>query len=252
MRRGATRSLAVRIATLATALATVCGCGGDDGPTQTLTPTSATRADVIEALFLGSGPAQVGVVGNGCGIAGPGTWYSYGPGETVDVVVSGSVGAEDRPVIEAAVDDWNQAVGGYFTVRTVTTDDPDPVAGPNEITVVEVSAAQQEAECNRPGTACFLCSRNRLPLLDRCRVVVRNDLTFAPGTVHAHEVAHALGLCHLSGRIPTLRDALMASPQGGQSNAFIFEELDAIGHLYASGLAPGATRPDFVAAGLVD
>lgn len=221
-----------------------------DSPTRPSGPI--TQGDVIEALFLGSGPALRDAVGNGCGIQGPGQWVSYGPGEMVDVVVASSVGEQHLPVIDATIDDLNQAIGGYFSLRAVSTDDPQPTPGSNQITVVEVSPEVQAAECGFVGTACFKCESGKLPLLDRCRVLVRNNLTFAPGTVHAHEIVHAVGLCHVSGRLTILRHALMASPQQGQSNALIPTEMDAIAAVYTSGLSPGARRPQFAAAGLVD
>ncbi len=74
-------------------------------------------------------------------------------------------------------------------------------------------------------------------------------ISFA-GTVHVHELGHALGLCHVNGA--SLPNAVMAIPQRGSSDSFVTMELQAIEAVYASGLEPGATGVEFQQAGLID
>ena len=240
----------IRAGTILTALlAVLWSC--ESSPTNPIQSSGGlTNSHVVEALFLGTGPALDGAISSACVLGGRDVWYGYERGVPVRVVLGPSVGAADRPAIFDLVDQMTEATNGLLAVEVVETNVANPQPGPNEITMIEVDQQTQTELCGFQGTACFKCASSQLPRLDTCRIFVRNDLQFSPGTVHNHELGHALGFCHIAGS--ALQTALMGSPQLGSSNVWTGPELEAIASVYLSELELGATKADFIAAGLVD
>ncbi len=141
---------------------------------------------------------------------------------------------------------------GTLNLITQSTTDPDPRPGPLEITTADFPFEELQARCggglSRNG--CILCDASTYPLLSSCRLYQNPEANARPGTIHVHELGHAIGLCHLAGeRLP---NAVMASPNRSTSNSFTEAELQAIQLVFANpALEAGSTRADFVSAGLL-
>lgn len=203
--------------------------------------------DAIEALFLGSGPlVRFGVpvcVRNG-------HWVAFPPGTTVRVRVSSSVPAEPQRALQIAVEQISEATLGQVSGVFELTAEEDPRPRSNEVTVAMHPNPQSEG-CS--GRACvFVTVRDSAILSARALVGPADPLFPDSGGVYAHEaVGHGmLGMCHIDEHlIGGGRHSVMA---GDGPRALSGLDLSAARAVYGAGLSRGATRREFLEAGLVN
>ncbi len=198
--------------------------------------------DFVEALFLGTGPLAQNPQA-GC-LAGPGTMSGWPSGASVTVTLASSLAADQRRRAAAAAGQAHQATGGVVEARVRDSTDPRPDPGDGEI-VVQQADLSGPFPCSTAAAGCTLPLQFLSPaVLSRVRVWLRNENTAG------HEIGHALyAFCHLS------TEAGYVSVMGNfdQAGRGLSEaDLAATQAVYRAGLRAGATRHDFVSAGLVD
>jgi hypothetical protein len=222
-------------ATLAFALA---ACRGPSTPTPPATPP--TLADVIEAIFLGSGPLAAG------DCITPGILATPLRNTTFTVVIGTTIDAAGERTIEEAITDVQQVNNGRFRIVVERSSAADPLPGPLQITSADVPDATIQMLCSPGGSGCTRGLTFNGASITSARCVQR--IGTSP-RLKAHEFGHAIGLCHVDrDRMPA---AVMApSPGTMAQDRFSSLELDAFRAVYESGLEAGATRADFERAGL--
>jgi hypothetical protein len=198
--------------------------------------------DLIEALFLGTGPLAQNPQA-GC-LAGAGTMSGWPSGASVTVTLASSLTADQRRRAAAAAGQVHQATSGAVDARVRDSSDPNPVPGANEI-VVQQADLSGPFPCSSSAAGCTLPLQFSSPaVLSRVRIWLRGQNTAG------HEMGHALyGFCHLSteaGYVSVMGDFDQAGR--GLSEA----DLAATQAVYRAGLRAGAMRNDFVSAGLID
>lgn len=236
----------------------LAGCGSGQSPTEAARLGEARRVeadqaiktpDVVDALFLGTGPLIPRDGSSDCPFQG--IWSGYPRGSTVRMRVSSRVPGAAQAGLAGTIGPLAGATGGALTVVIETTPELDPQPGVNEVTVAEV-ALPRAAGC--PSDAgCVQYRFAGRGLLMGARVVApRGNRTAA----YVHEaVGHGvLGLCHLDARmIGGAENSLMSDgPEGSGASSLTGLDLEAIRTVYASSVNPGASRPTFLAARLVN
>lgn len=213
---------------------------------------AAKQPEVIDALFLGSGPLLPRDGNTECPLQG--VWSGYPRGANVQVRVSSRVPAPAQAGIAAAVDSLGGATLGGLAVSVQVTADADPRPGFNEVTVAEVPLPR--AVGCRSDAGCVQYNFAGRGLLMGARVVAppgRSVATYVHDTI-GHAV---LGLCHIDARqIGGPEASLMSggpgvAPGSGASTLTALD-LDAVSAVYASSVSPGASRSAFLAARLVN
>jgi hypothetical protein len=222
-------------AMLAVALA---ACRGPSTPTPPATPPPL--ADVIEAIFLGSGPLAAG------DCITPGIFATPLRNTTFTVVIGTTIDAAGQRTIEDAITDVQQVNNGRFRLVVERSGAADPLPIPLQITSADVPDATIQLLCSPGGSGCTRGLTFNGASITSARCVQR--IGTSP-RLKAHEFGHAIGLCHVDrDRMPA---AVMApSPGTMAQDRFSALELDAIRAVYGSGLEAGATRGDFERAGL--
>jgi hypothetical protein len=214
----ATRAQPARAFMSAMLCAAVAQCGGPTSPSRFEPPL----AEVIEAIFLGSGPLAAG----GCPAAG--IWATYPRASVVTLIVSSSIDSSGRQSLAAAVNDLNAAFTGRFELTVSPTSVAAPLPGGLEITTDDISSAEILTLCSPGASGCTRVTFHGV-LLDSARAVQMAGTSLR---VKTHELGHAVGLCHVN------RYRMPAAVQ-------------AIRQVYSSAIQPGARREDFLRAGLV-
>jgi hypothetical protein len=222
-------------APLAFALA---ACPGPSTPTPPATPPPL--ADVIEAIFLGSGPLAAG------DCITPGILATPLRNATFTAVIGTTIDVAGQRTIEDAVSDLQQVNNGRFRIVVERSGAADPLPGPLQITSADVPDVTIQMLCSPGGSGCTRGLTFNGASITSARCVQR--IGTSP-RLKAHEFGHAIGLCHVDrDRMPA---AVMApSPGTMAQDRFSALELDAIRAVYGSGLEAGATRGDFERAGL--
>jgi hypothetical protein len=196
---------------------------------------------VIEALFLGSGRLAAG----DCLL--PGVWASYPRGSTVTLVLSSTIYGPGAETLERAAGDIETTLSGRFRIAIEHSADTDPLPARLQITSADVPEARVRATCSPGGSGCVRILAREGPLLLSAQAIQRLGTS---QRLKVHELGRALGLCHIQGEI--VPAAAMADPPGTEAEGrFSDLELEAFRAVYASSLEPGATRGDFIRAGLV-
>lgn len=236
------------IGLLAVALA---ACGGGSGSNAAPGPPGGpdlTPQNIVEALFLGSGPLSAGACPD------LGVWSAFPRGTTVTVTVSTSVSADKRAAIRAALDRVLLATNGDIQTVYRETADPNPIPGLNEVTSTSHPSPGTEGCASDNG--CTIPTFSSRGLLVSSRAVQPASQTVQ---AYVHDVVgHGiLGLCHIDGQlIGGPARSLMSGGPGVSSGDIAGEptqlDIDASIMVYASGLQPGASRSQFVQEGLVD
>jgi hypothetical protein len=243
------------------ALLVLAACGDGRSPTgaagvgetrQVTAEQSVRGADVIDALFLGSGPL---IPRNGvteCPF--PGVWSGYPRGSVVRVRLSTRLPPAVVDALRQAVAPVAEATARALTLRVERTAEADPQPGVDEVTVTE-HPLPRAAGCGSDAGCVDYRFAGR-GLLMGARVVE------GPGQGVARYardvVGHAiLGLCAIDARrVGGAEQSLMSGgvgvgPGAGASSLTPLD-LDAVRAVYASGLSPGAPRAAFLAARLVN
>ncbi len=217
--------------------------------------------DYIEAIFLGTGPLipQDGFTACPTRV---GQWATFPRGTDITVIVSntldnGSDGEDTKLLVEQALATVSVATLGNILTVFMVTDDPDPHPGLNEVTATDHPSPQDTGctfergcvhiEFTEPGSGVMISSRSTL----------RESIQ--PSDAFVHDViGHGiLGMCHIDqALIGGNAKSLMAGGPGAFTGLIPdkLSELDiaAAQAVYGSSLNPGATRDDFVNAGLIN
>ena len=247
------------VAVVATLL--LAACGNNQSPTDParLSETRRVEADqipktpdVVDALFLGSGPLIPRDGLTECPLQG--FWSGYPRGASVRVRASSRVPGPAQAGIAAGINAVTSATVGSLLVNLEVTPELDPQPGVNEVTVTEV-ALPRAAGC--PSDAgCVQYRFAGRGLLMSARIVEPRGQSVA---AYVHDtVGHGvLGLCHIDARLiggaeNSLMSAGPSGPPGSGASNLTGLDLEAIRSVYASGVNPGAARSTFLAARLVN
>jgi hypothetical protein len=241
-------------------LGLAAGCSNGQSPTEAGrlaegrldARESVNPGDVIDALFLGTGPLIPRDGASECPLQG--LWSGYPRGSSVRLRVSGRVPVAAQAGLAAAIDSLGGATGGALTVALAVVPDVDPQPGVNEVTVTE-TLLPRTAGC--PSDAgCVQYRFAGRGLLMGARVVAPPGRSVA---AYVHDaIGHGvLGLCHLAaskigGGDASLMSAGFGVPPGSGASTLTALDLEAIRAVYASSVSPGASRSAFLAARLVN
>ena len=136
-------------------------------------------------------------------------------------------------------------------------DNPDPIPGLNEVTVTDYSSPQDTGcifergcvhiESTEPGSGVMISSRSTL------RKSIQPSDAFVHGVI-GHGI---LGMCYIDRELIGGNDKSLMADAPGAFTGLIPDQLSefdiaAAQAVYGSSLNPGATRDDFVNAGLID
>lgn len=214
------------------------GCDGCSSPTEPKERPLGVP-EVLEAMFLGTGPASEG--GSPSAV-----WTSFPRGSTVRLVVAASVDGRALPHLERQVSDLNQALSGFLTIQLDRSPEEDPRPAPGEVTLAEVDGSEIDAISGEPGAGgtCREIDLAGPGEILRARCVIRTGS--ADHDWYVHEVGHGLGFSHV--RDGTV--AAMMNPSAPVSD-FTPLELEAIRRVATSGLEHGSNRVAFFEAGLI-
>lgn len=223
-----------------------------DTPTGPTTPDPTDLGQVIEALFLGSGPLSPRDGAAAC--PDRGVWSGFPRRTAVRVLVSTSVSADKLEAIRNAANQVATATNGEITTTVETVAIPNPIPGANEVTSTTHPAPGSQG-CQSDNGCTIHTFQSRGVFLSSRAVQPASQTANA----YAHDaVGHGImGMCHIDGfLIGGASRSLMSGGPGVSSGQIAIQltELDiqAAQEVYASSLNPGATRADFVAAGLID
>jgi hypothetical protein len=222
-------------------------CGGPAAPSPAdIGPPEL--ADVIEGIFLGSGPLAAG----GC-FPRSEVWHSYPHDSTVTVVLSSTIDDRGQATLERAVADLETVLAGRFRLTIGRSLEPDPVPDMLQITSADVPASRIESSCSPGGSGCTTILSMEGPYYLSAQAIQEMG-TFQ--RLKVHELGHAIGLCHVKEeRLPSAamveHTSTLTATSPTAEGRFSELELEALRAVYASGLEPGATRADFQRVGLV-
>jgi hypothetical protein len=196
--------------------------------------------DYVEALFLGTGPlAQSPQAGCPSGAGRMSGWPSDA---RVTVTLGASLSADQQKRAAAAVSQIDQATAGVVHATTRGSDDRYPFSGTSEIVILQADPASV-FPCSTEALGCTLPQFVMPGIFGSVNIVMRGA-SFLVG----HEVGHGLyGFCHLT------HEAGYVSVMGSfiDTGALSEADLAASRAVYLAGLRGGATRGDFVSAGVI-
>lgn len=249
------------LALLLAALLAACGGGDPLQPTPIPTPmpqpspplVPAELRPVIEALFLGSGSLTPRDGASAC-VFSPGYWTGFARGQTVRVKVSTTVSAGARAAIEAAAAQVGAATLGLVQATVESVDEPLPLPGPGEVTVATHPDPAGQG-CPTP-VGCTIPTFGGFATLAGARAILPPNQT--PNAFAHDAIGHGvLGMCHIDGALGGgPENSLMSGGPGVFSDqispVLTGRDLRATQAVYGARVSPGAQRPQFVSAGLVD
>lgn len=215
----------------------------------------AENADVIEALFLGSGPLTPGDGSHPCPLTD--YWKGFPRGTTVKVRVSITVSEKVREAIEQALRQVPEATNGAIEATFELTEDANPMPERNQVTLTfHPDPAGQGCIFDRGCIIHRFDSKDRPGVFRSGRAVQTAGL---PVNDYVHDVVGhgVIGLCHIDAkRICGPENSLMSRGAGIFSGETATEltplDLSAAKAVYGSKLDPGATRDDFIKHRLID
>jgi hypothetical protein len=229
---------------------------GGETPSAELLVGSVDPEDVIDALILGSGRLAV-ARSPGCPT---GAMIGWRPDSGIAVRPSPRLSETQRRAVERTSQQVAPATRGLVRAGVSPTDDPDPQPAGGEVTLTRLPLEAVRALC-RSSTAVG-CAQQRITsgrFIESVRIVATDAEEGAFGdSIMAHELGHAIGMCHIiyaAGFTPpptmgVTPDGLY-SPGRGQLGMWEPATVKALETVYGAGLSAGATRNLFVAAGLV-
>ncbi|MBI3454871.1 MAG: hypothetical protein HY002_03655 [Candidatus Rokubacteria bacterium] len=209
-------------------------------------------ADLVDALFLGSGPLIPRDGTRVCPLTR--VWSGFLRGTTVRVRVSTTVDAEIRDAIRRAVLQVSSATNGVIRASFELTDDPNPLPGPNEVTATVHPDPRREGCPSEKG--CIQQEFLTRGVLGSGRALEPPGQT-PNGYVRDVVGRGILGMCRIDGRLiggagSSLMSAGPGVASGDTAPGLTHLDVSATRFVYASPLSPGATRTDFLRAGLVN
>src|SRR5262245_25964786 len=217
------------------------------------TGMSPFMRDYIQAIFLGSGPLSP-ADGNYACPTFAGTWTGFPCGTVVSVRVSMSESTDKRQAIQNAAAQVSSATLAAIQTVFTLTDDPNPTPGPNEAT--STSDPTPSTQGCPSDNGCTIHSFVSIGVLRSSRAVqppIQTPNAFAHDII-GHGV---MGMCHVDGHL--IGGAALSLMSGGP-NVFSGQiavqltalDIAAAQAVYGSGLNPGATKGDFLRAGLIN
>ena len=254
------QSLARHLGVTVAAVWLLAGCGSGQSPTESARLAESRRAeaeaaktpDVVDALFLGSGPLIPRDGATDCPLQG--FWSGYPRGTLLRMRVASRVPAPVQAGLVGAVGALADATAGALTINLELTPESDPQPGVNEVTVTEVALPRAAGCASDAG-----CVQYRFAgrgLLMGARVVGPRGRSVSE---YVHDaVGHGvLGLCHIDARlIGGAENSLMSGGSsvapGAGASTLTGLDLAAIQAVYGSAVNPGAARGSFLAARLVN
>ena len=215
----------------------------------------AENADVIEALFLGSGPLTLADGSHPCPLTD--YWKGFPRGTTVKVRLSTTVSEKVREAIEQALRQVPEATNGAIDATFELTEDANPMPERNEVTLTfHPDPLSQGCIFDRGCIIHRFESKDRPGIFRSGRAVQAADL---PVNDYVHDVVGhgVIGMCHIDGRrICGPENSLMSRGPGVFSGETAIEltplDVAAAKAVYGSKLDPGATRDDFIKHRLID
>ncbi len=215
--------------------------------TSRLLAAGVDIADVIDALFLGSGPDVAPNAQTACPIQR--VWTAFPRGTVVRVRVSSTVSPEARAAMQQALAQVTTATRGVVRTAIEETPELDPVPGTDEVTVSAVP--DPRAVGCRAASGCVRDGFRGRGILQFIRVV--EALTQGAGDYVRDVVGRGvLGMCQVNGRRVAPAGGSLMSVEPGTSRALgglTPLDLEATQAVYGSTLEPGAPRDDFGRAG---
>ncbi|HEV8308157.1 MAG TPA: hypothetical protein VGW35_10860 [Methylomirabilota bacterium] len=222
-----------------------------EAPKPVVTRSFAT-ADLIDALFVGSGPLIPRDGITGCPMQA--VWSGFPRGTAVRVRVSTTVEPATREAIQRAVLQVSLATNGIITATFQLTNDPNPLPGSNEVTATARPHPQDEGCGSDQG--CIVYGFQARGILRSGRVLQPPGQS--PNAYVRDAVGHGvLGMCLVDAKlIEGSANSLMSSGRGVlpamAAPGLTALDMEAARALYASALNPGAIRRDLLRAGLVN
>ncbi|MDO8679696.1 MAG: fibronectin type III domain-containing protein [Acidobacteriota bacterium] len=221
------------------------------------------QRDVIEALFLSTGALRSPDHQPICQFTSlfPDVVEGFSRGTTVTALLSNSLPEPHKQAAARLFDDMTAATMGSLQVMRNFSDDRNYMeaafrrnefCGTNELVILDVADGQ-------PFCGTLGCGGGRLAprattaLFQNAFVIAqRTDAVFGNSTeaVIAHELSHAVGLCHIASPIMGEFTLMGTSAIRGVTRLSSVE-LAAIRSVYGAGLGPGSTRQDLLSSGLV-
>jgi hypothetical protein len=215
---------------------------------------------IIDALYFGSGPLIPRDGFTAC-VSYDERWITYASGVTVRLTISASTtSVAAQEAVTRAANEWIATTFGTNSVIVQLTGDPDPHPADNEITIATHPDPVGQG-CSFDRGCTFLTIRRNV--LVAARAIIGPSNANFPSSYAHDAVGHgALGMCHIDSRlIGGARNSLM----GGGPNTFSCpspsdtciaasltpHDSAAARAAYGSGLPRGASRVEFLAAGLV-
>ena len=260
-------SSATSVATVSGGLVTAVGAGNatisatfenvrgssqiDVAPSGSLT---TFMRDYIEALFLGTGPLTPTDGVRGCPQSF-GRWLGFPAGTTVQLLISSSVPPPSASALTDAAATVPGATGGALSVNVGSTSEANPLPTLNQVTAT-MHPDPLSTGCGFAQGCTRFTFVPGMPLILSARAILATN-QFTPAYVHDAIGHGVLGLCHVDGNlIGGARLSLMSFGPGVFSNQLPARlsdfDLLAAQTVFNSGLAPGATRDDFLRMGLVN
>ncbi len=215
----------------------------------------AENADVIEALFLGSGPLTPTGGSHACPLTD--YWKGFPRGTTVKVRLSTTVSEEVREAIEQALRQVPEATDGAIDATFELTEDANPMPERHEVTLTfHPDPMSQGCIFDRGCIIHGFEPKGRPGIFRSGRAVQAAGL---PVNDYVHDVVGhgVIGMCHIDGRrICGPENSLMSRGSGvfsGETAAALTAlDVAAAKAVYGSPLDPGATRDDFIKHRLID
>ena len=230
---------------------------GTSNPSIPIAFTVVDFQNFIEALFLGTGPLEAPNDPLPCVNIAPGVTrgvlHGFARGANVPVRVASALSGSVQNLLREQVATIPVATVGRLNTTFELSADPDPPQRDSEI--VLAFSPDTVRLCGN-ALAC-----GQIPFLS-LGLMRSAKFTYSPtiGDVPAvHEVAHLLGMCHVSAELiggrPTnsLMGRFAVLPTSGPPShdpRLTPWDIEALKAVYGSSLQPGAVRSDFVAAGL--
>ncbi len=217
--------------------------------------------DYIEAVFLGTGPLVPRDGFTAC-VTNPGRWASYPRGTRVDVVLSrtldkGGDGVDTVQLVQAALRSVEQATLGAITTTVRTTSEDDPIPTPGQATATD-HPNPVDAGCPlERGCVLFEFTDAQFTVIESARVVLKEEIQPADAFVHDLVGHGIMGMCHVDQMLVGGNDKSLMAGGPGSFSGMIPDGLSALDMaaaraVFSSGLKPGASRAEFLDAGLVN
>lgn len=196
---------------------------------NTIAGNLISQRTFTEALFLGTGTMSVAPPNAGCT---QGVLRGWPAGTTVTITIASSLSPSLLTVAQASASHASEATNGAISAIARVSTEAHPTPAQWEIVVDQ-------------GTGSFFTATSQLS--NGVYSSGRIELPDSAGPL-AHELGHGLyGFCHLGGLAPLMSIMGTLAPSLGVGEADII----ASRAVYAAGLRPGATRSEFLTAGLI-